>query len=257
MGTNSAVFLMYHEIELADRPLCQSEAGYIRYVIPRDEFRSQIAAIRELALAGVSVSEALQFSSPAVAITVDDGCETDLLTIAPLLEEFGFRATFYTTPGFFGKKGFLSAAQVRELSDLGFEIGSHSMTHRYLTDLSDIDLRQELEQSKQILEQMVRKPVEHFSCPGGRGNARVVQAARKAGYRTLAHSIPLRNSSSTNPFALGRVAICRGLAIDSFRKLCRGQNLWKLRAGCRIRDSAKRILGNRNYERIRGSLLPN
>ena len=35
MGTNSAVFLMYHEIELADRPLSQSEAGYVRYVIPR------------------------------------------------------------------------------------------------------------------------------------------------------------------------------------------------------------------------------
>jgi peptidoglycan/xylan/chitin deacetylase (PgdA/CDA1 family) len=192
-----------------------------------------------------------------VAITVDDGCETDLLTVAPLLEEFGFRATFYTTPGFFGKKGFLSAAQLRELSDLGFEIGSHSMTHPYLTDLNDIDLRREIEQSKQILEQMIAKPVEHFSCPGGRSNSRVVQTAANAGYRTLADSIPRANSSSTNPFALGRVAIRRDLGIDSFRKLCRGENLWKLRAGCRIRDTAKRILGNANYERIRGSLLPN
>jgi peptidoglycan/xylan/chitin deacetylase (PgdA/CDA1 family) len=131
------------------------------------------------------------------------------------------------------------------------------MTHPYLTDLNDADLRRELEQSKQILEQMIAKPVEHFSCPGGRSNSRVVQTAAKAGYRTLAHSIPHANSSSTNPFALGRVAIRRDLGIDSFRKLCRGENLWKLRAGCRIRDTAKRILGNANYERIRGSLLPN
>jgi len=257
MGTHSAVFLMYHEIELAGRPLCRPEAGYTRYVIPHQEFRSQIAAMRELALAGVSVSEALRFSSPAVAITVDDGCETDLITVAPLLAEFGFGATFYTSPGLLGKKGFLSAAQLRELSDLGFEIGSHSMTHRYLTDLSDIDLRRELEQSKQVLEQMVRKPVAHFSCPGGRSDPRVVQAAARAGYRTLAHSIPHANSSLTNSFALGRVAIRRGLGIDSFRKLCRGEDLWKLRAGSRIRDTAKRILGNANYERLRSSLLPN
>src|SRR5215475_7142825 len=104
MTTNSAVFLMYHEIELADRPLCRSEAGYIRYAIPLDEFRSQIASIRELALAEVSVTEALQFSRPAVAITVDDGCETDLLTVAPVLAEFGFGATFYTSPGLLGTR---------------------------------------------------------------------------------------------------------------------------------------------------------
>ncbi|MBO0910670.1 MAG: polysaccharide deacetylase family protein [Acidobacteria bacterium] len=256
MGTNSRVFLMYHEIELADRPLRRSEAGYLRYAIPQGEFRRQMAAIRELALAGVSVTEALQFSGPAVAITVDDGSETDLLTVAPLLREFGFCATFYASPGLLGKRGFLSAAQLRELSDLGFEIGSHSMTHRYLTDLSDGDLRRELEESKQMLERMVRRPVEHFSCPGGRSNSRVVQAAAQAGYRTLASSIPHANSSSTDPFSLGRVAIRRGLGIDSFRELCSGRNLWKLQAGSRILDTAKRVLGNRNYERIRGSLLP-
>jgi len=256
MGANSAVFLMYHEIELADRPLCRPDAGYTRYAIPRDEFRLQIAAIRELAFSGVSVTEALEFSRSAVAITVDDGCETDLLVVAPLLAEFGFRATFYASPGLLGKKGFLSAAQLRELSDLGFEVGSHSMTHRFLTDLSDLDLRRELEQSKQVLEQMVEKPVVHFSCPGGRSDARVAQAAARAGYRTLADSIPHANSSSTSPFSLGRVAIRRGLGVDRFRRFCRGRSLWKLRAGSSIRDAAKRILGNANYERIRESMLP-
>jgi len=143
------------------------------------------------------------------------------------------------------------------LSDLGFEIGSHSLTHRYLTDLADTDLRRELEQSKAMLEQIVGKPVPHFSCPGGRLNSRVAQAAAKAGYRTLAHSTPHANSPSTDPLSLGRVAIRRDLALDSFRKLCCGRDLWKLRAGSRIRDTAKRVLGNRNYERLRGSLLPN
>ena len=71
-----------------------------------------------------------------VCITFDDGCETDLLAAAPILKEFGFGATFYITVGFLGKPGYLSEAQVRNLSALGFEIGCHSLTHPYLPTLT-------------------------------------------------------------------------------------------------------------------------
>ena len=144
----STVFLMYHEIELPNRKFCQSEPGYVRYVIAIDEFRAQMSAIRESGLCGVSLSEALSFSSPAVALTIDDGCETDLLAIAPVLKQFGYTATFYITAGLLGKPGYMSTSQLRELSALDFEIGSHSMTHPYLSDLDDSSLHRETADSK-------------------------------------------------------------------------------------------------------------
>ena len=67
---------------------------------------------------------------------------------APILQEFGFGATFYITVGFLGKPGYLSEAQVRNLSSLGFEIGCHSLTHPYLTDLDDSFLHDETVRSK-------------------------------------------------------------------------------------------------------------
>jgi peptidoglycan/xylan/chitin deacetylase (PgdA/CDA1 family) len=214
-----------------------------------------MSAIRELGLRGVSVGEALKFSTPAVALTIDDGCETDLLTIAPLLKQFGYGATFYITAGLLGKPGYMSPAQLRELSALDFEIGNHSMTHPYLTDLDDASLHHEIADSKVMLENIIGKAVEHFSCPGGRYDSRAILVAKNAGYRTLANSIPRANSPSADPFALGRVAVTRDLSPAAFKKLCRGQRLWQLALRVGLRDRAKRLLGNTTYDRVRSALL--
>jgi len=253
--TMSTVFLMYHEIELPNRKFCQSEPGYVRYVISIDEFRAQMSAIRESGLCGVSLSEALSFSSPAVALTIDDGCETDLLAIAPVLKQFGYGATFYITAGLLDKPGYMSTSQLRELSALDFEIGSHSMTHPYLSDLDEAGLHREIVDSKVMLEDIIGKPVEHFSCPGGRYDSRAITVAKKAGYRSVANSNPRANSPSTDRFALGRVAITRDLSTAAFQKLCSGQMLWMLGLRVGLRDSAKRLLGNTAYDRVRSALL--
>ena len=42
MADRHIVFLMYHELELADRALCQSEPGYARYSLPLATLRSQM-----------------------------------------------------------------------------------------------------------------------------------------------------------------------------------------------------------------------
>jgi peptidoglycan/xylan/chitin deacetylase (PgdA/CDA1 family) len=255
MREPATVFLMYHEIELQGRPLCHSEPGYARYVISIDEFKAHMALIHEQGLRGVSVSEALTFSAPAVAITVDDGCETDVLAIAPVLKEFGYGATFYITTGWVGKPGYMSPAQLRELDGLGFELGSHSMTHPYLSDLDESGLHREIADSKSALESIIGRPVLHFSCPGGRSDARAIQIAKRAEYRTLANSRPRANSPSSDAFTLGRVAINRGLSRSSFQEMCRGEGLWKLGLRVGLRDRVKRLLGNAAYDRVRSALL--
>src|SRR5260370_29103494 len=145
MAASRIVFLMYHELELAGRKFCQSEPGYVRYIVPLETFRSQMAWMRQSGWRGLSVGEALHYpAEPSVCITFDDGCETDLIAAAPVLREFGFHATFYLTAGFLGTPGYLSTIQVRQLDSLGFEIGCHSMTHPYLSDLSDAELGREI-----------------------------------------------------------------------------------------------------------------
>jgi peptidoglycan/xylan/chitin deacetylase (PgdA/CDA1 family) len=256
-SSRRTVFLMYHELELPERPLCQSDPGYVRYILSADEFAAQMQQLSEQGFRGVSVSEALSFSTPDIAITFDDGCETDLISAAPILKQHSFGATFFVVSGFIGKPGFVSQPQLRELVGLGFEIGCHSMTHPYLSDLDETGLQREIAGAKIALEQMIGKPVQHFSCPGGRYDSRAMRVAKDAGFSTVSTSVPRANTIATDRLSLGRVAITRGMPAEDFRQTCSAQSLWKLHAQSEIRNRVKRVLGNSLYDRLRASLLKN
>ena len=256
MASRGIVFLMYHELELPDRALCQSEPGYVRYILSEASFRSQMDWLRRNSWKGLSVSEALNFpAGKSVAITFDDGCETDLTVAAPILQAIDYHATFYVTAGFLDKPGYMSAAQLRQLSSAGFEIGCHSMSHAYLNDLDQAGLHHELVDARLKLEDVIGKRVEHFSCPGGRYNQRTLETAKQSGYRSLATSRTHPNHPSTNPFSLGRVVMMRDTSESAFSKICAGTGLWKIRLGESARVGARKLVGNRLYDRFRALLL--
>jgi|SRR5580704_509205 peptidoglycan/xylan/chitin deacetylase (PgdA/CDA1 family) len=256
MPKHSIVFLMYHELEIPGRHPCQSEPGYARYVLPEPDFRAQMDYLKKDGWHGISIGQALDFPEGRnVALTFDDGCETDLLAAAPILRQAGFDATFFITCDRLGKPGYLSPAQLKELSGQGFEIGCHSMTHTYLTDLDEGGLRHEISDAKSQLEQIIARPVDHFSCPGGRCDQRVVAVARTAGYRTVATSRIQANSRDTDVFALGRVAMLRDIPLNAFAAICAGTSLSRMRAQSAFREAARQLLGNSLYDRVRATLL--
>lgn len=256
MAAPRIVFLMYHELELAGRKLCQSEPGYVRYILPLAAFRSQMEWLKNSGWRGLNVSEAIQYpAEPSVCITFDDGCETDLIAAAPVLREFGLNATFYLTAGFLGTPGYLNAEQVRGLDAQGFQIGCHSMTHPYLSDLTEPELKREVADAKLQLEKILGHSVDHFSCPGGRYDQHTLRMARQAGFVTVANSQFYANSPSTSPDELGRIAMLRDLTLDEFGATCRGRGLWKKRLQYNARRTAQRALGNRAYDQLRATLL--
>jgi peptidoglycan/xylan/chitin deacetylase (PgdA/CDA1 family) len=256
MARPRIVFLMYHELELAGRKLCHSEPGYVRYILLLETFRRQMQWIKESGFRGLSVSEALRYpAEPSVCLTFDDGCETDLIAAAPVLREFGFHATFYLTAALLGMPGYLDAEQVRSVAAQGFEIGCHSMTHAYLSDLPEPELKREIVDAKHQIEQIVGCAVEHFSCPGGRYNQRALRMARQAGFESVANSEFHANSSATSTYELGRVAMLRDLSINEFGAVCQGRGLWKKRISHQTRRGVQLLLGNQIYDRARAALL--
>ena len=63
------------------------------------------------------------------------------------------------------------------------------------------------------------------------------------------------NSSATDPYSLGRVAILRETNVNAFARICTGEALWQMRLGENLRGAAKRIMGNAAYDRVRKRLL--
>jgi peptidoglycan/xylan/chitin deacetylase (PgdA/CDA1 family) len=256
MATRSTAFLMYHELRLPGRAMCYSEPGYARYVVPASDFHSQMERLASQGWRGRNVTQAIEsLGEKSVCITFDDGCETDLISAAPVLKELGFGATSYITVKCLGKPGYMSHAQVRELHALGFEIGCHSMTHPYLTDVDDNRLHEETAGAKDMLEQIAGVRVDHFSCPGGRWDARVMRAVKQASFRTMATSRAGVNLSTTDPFALARVTMLNGTKSDDVLRYCQGKGLLRAQFQEKARDGAKRVLGNSIYDSLRGLIV--
>lgn len=256
------VYLMYHELGVPGRPLVDDDPGYSRYVVDAVEFRAHLSHLRAENFRGLNVTEALQRENgacddaPRVVLTFDDGCETDLTVAAPLLSEAGYNATFYVTAGHVNRRGYLSAAQLRELSDMNFDIGCHSMTHRLLLpDATEAQLHTEIVEAKDALEGLTGRRVLNFSCPGGRWTKRVAATARAAGYESVATSHVGVNTAATDRLYLSRVAVMRHTTLGELARVCRGEGLWKLRARDVVLGTARKALGDAGYRKFRSRVL--
>jgi peptidoglycan/xylan/chitin deacetylase (PgdA/CDA1 family) len=76
----------------------------------------------------------------------------------------------------------LSWDQVKEMSQRGFEIGSHSVSHPFLTRVDDEKLTQELKKSKNQIEKICGKKVITIGYPFGDYDNNVIQKAINCGY---------------------------------------------------------------------------
>lgn len=259
MEKDGALFLMYHEIEAPGTALCSADPGYVRYVVLKSEFKRHLELMHDAGLRGVSVTEALtgvrHHEYASVAITFDDGCETDHTVAAPILLDMGFNATLFVVAGFIGTRHFLTPGQLRELHEAGFEIGSHSMTHRHLTDLNDEELIGELRNSKDRLEQIIGAPVVNISCPNGRWNARVARFAGEIGYRTISTSRIARNFESSDLLNLARFPVMRDTPATELARLFAGADLTAHQRKAAVLKFAKQALGNALYDRLRSIVL--
>ncbi len=136
-------------------------------------------------------------SGKSVCLTFDDGYDCFCRNVVPALESTGGKAIVFVISDYVGKtnswdirlsyKPFthMTSEQIREVAEMGYEVGSHSCTHRDLTRLSQYALKDELVRSKEFLEDVTGVEVDALSFPFGRYNRATAEAAFEAGYRRL------------------------------------------------------------------------
>ncbi len=85
-------------------------------------------------------------------------------------------------------------------------VGALSASHPSLPTLSDVDLMQELSESKNRLEHELKVPVDHFAYPYGHYGLREINACRRAGFRTAVTTNPgfIADMAKVDPFQIPR-----------------------------------------------------
>lgn len=160
------------------------------------------------------------FPPRAIAITFDDGFENLASVAAPIMARYGLRGTVYVISGMVGRTTqwtdgelelpmmpLLTWAQIKTLQAGGWEIGAHSVTHGFLTQCSQADLRRELRESKATLEERSGAQVTAFAYPQGDYDRRVVAETRLAGYTTATTVDQGRAGLEDDPLRLPRLLV--------------------------------------------------
>jgi peptidoglycan/xylan/chitin deacetylase (PgdA/CDA1 family) len=132
-----------------------------------------------LKIGDYSIIEHTGFNEPIISITFDDGWESEYTNGLPLLEKNNFVSTQYIISGLLNMPDYMTTAMVKNLQSQGDEIGSHTITHPYLTKLSATQLKQELAQSQATLRNLFGSGVsQDFASPYGDYNQTVLNAVK-------------------------------------------------------------------------------
>jgi peptidoglycan/xylan/chitin deacetylase (PgdA/CDA1 family) len=100
--------------------------------------------------------------------------------------------------------------EIGQLTDAGWEIGSHTRTHPHLVSLDDDSLRDELQRSREECTVGGGAPCRALAYPFGEADARVARTAGEVGYEvaaTLADRIPPPTDGRPNPMLLPRLGV--------------------------------------------------
>ena len=120
MRGRAAVFC-FHDL-VPDAALSEIPATHRPYVVSPADFRAHLLAIRGTGRRSVPVSELVEdLGGGSVALTFDDGCQSDYTEAFPALRELGMRATFFVVPSFVGQPGYVDWSQLREMVAAGME----------------------------------------------------------------------------------------------------------------------------------------
>ncbi|WP_416829057.1 polysaccharide deacetylase family protein [Ectobacillus polymachus] len=117
-----------------------------------------------------------------IFITFDDGMKDNFnaYNVLKKLKDDSFQpaATIYMISALIDMDGYLSANDIKLMSDSGIiSMGSHSVTHDYLTKVPNLE--QELEDSSKKISSITGKPVVSLAYPIGVYNDKVIEHTKK------------------------------------------------------------------------------
>lgn len=111
-----------------------------------------------------------------VILTFDDGYESQYSNAKPILDKYGFKATFYIVCNYVGSgDNRMTWEEIKSLQQEGHDIASHTMNHDDLSKLTPQEVEYEVAQSKQcLLEQGINPKSFAYPFNGGSDDSSVL-----------------------------------------------------------------------------------
>lgn len=183
----AGIILCYHGVERGKR------VADWRYSVTSAQFRDHLRVISDMGLEPCRADAVpLSGRSPRCGICFDDAFQNSYVA-AEILHARGLAASWFAVPGALigwpcwrdaGRPDMptLLAVELRQLLEGGMEVGSHSLTHRHLTELTQEEAIEEIVLSRQRLQNELGAEVTGFAYPYGDCDRPLSQLVADAGY---------------------------------------------------------------------------
>lgn len=155
----------------------------------------------------------------SILITFDDGYMNNYTEAFPMLKKLNMTATIFCVGNSLDGSYYLSEEAIKEMSDYGIDIESHTVNHVHLDTMSYDEQLLELKNSKNILEKITGKEVLSLAYPFGDYNDNTIKAAKDAGYK-MGFTTKLGLSDRTDDiYKLDRIYISSSYDMNTFKNL--------------------------------------
>ena len=238
LGIHPIPILLYHSV--SDK----ASGPFRRWAVSPSTFAEHMAFVREAGYTPMTISslvDAFTEDTPLppcpVAITFDDGFEDTSVHALPILERFAIPASIYIVSGLVGKtsrwlapegegdRRMLSWTQVRELHAAGMECAAHGLTHSPLDTMPYVQAKNEIAQSKTLLEDEISDEVRSFAYPHGYYTPRLERTVAEEGYTSAVGVKHAMTSVADDRYALARIFVYRDTPTEMLERLLRGEGL--------------------------------
>lgn len=228
---NDVLILCYHAI---------SDSWETPLAVTPGRFQRQLESLLARGYRGTTFTLATQQRSPgrALAVTFDDAYRSISELAAPILARLGLPATVFAPTDWIGAERPMSWpgierwvggmhereltpmawAELAELAEQGWEIGSHTCSHPRLPLLDDRSLAAELRASREACESALKRRCTSLAYPYGDHDARVAAAAGASGYVAACGVRPLGDPDDA--LQRSRVGVYHGDGALRFRLKC-------------------------------------
>ena len=183
--------LCYHQVrnwKAGDGPMTKD------YTVETQNFKDQMKMLADSGYNTILpdqlyayLNEGKPLPKKPVMLTFDDTVLDQFTVVNPTLKKHGFKAAYFIMTVSIGKKGkfvnYMSAEQIKQLSDEGNTIGSHTYDHKNFKKYEGKDWEEQLDKPTKKLEEITGKKIEYFAYPFGLWNAQGFPELKKRGFK--------------------------------------------------------------------------
>lgn len=203
--------LCYHQIR---NWTASDSKGAKDYITPVETFKQHIKMLADSGYHTILPDQLYNYlaygdklPSKPVMITFDDTDLDQYVVGASTLKKYGYKGVYFIMTVSIGKRGrfkYMDKNQIKELSDLGNTIGSHTYDHQNVKKYVGEDWVKQIEKPTQTLETITGKKIDHFAYPFGLWNKEAIPELKKRGFKD-AYILSTKRDENDPLFTIRRI----------------------------------------------------